>query len=66
MNIHTDYDALTMALALAVTAPSDEQANACLMIADTIAGRLPAAQVEDAKAEACLLAEAYERQGANV
>jgi hypothetical protein len=45
-----DYEALVMALTLAVTAPSEEQAVAVIEIAENIAERLTEEEVERAKA----------------
>ena len=49
-----DYEALVMALTLAVTAPSAQQAAAVIEIADNIAERLTEEEVERAKAHVSL------------
>jgi hypothetical protein len=53
MNTPTnDYEALVLALNLAITADTDEKASACVGMAEEIAARMPVEQVEKAKAEA--------------
>ena len=47
-----DYEALVLALNLAITAKTDEQANVCVGMAEEIAARMSVAQVEKAKIEA--------------
>jgi hypothetical protein len=49
-----DYEALVMALTLAVTAPSAQQLAAVIEIADNIAERLTEEEVERAKAHVSL------------
>ena len=49
-----DYEALVMALTLAVTAPSAHQLAAVIELADNIAERLTEEEVERAKAHASL------------
>ena len=46
----TPAEALTLALTLAITALTDEQAQACLEMADTLAAQLSPQQVEACKA----------------
>ena len=47
-----DYEALVLALNLAITAETDEQANECVSMAEEIASQMSVAQVEKAKIEA--------------
>jgi hypothetical protein len=47
-----DYEALKLALTLAITAPTDEKCAECVEIAEEIASRLSPEQVEAAKIEA--------------
>jgi len=49
-----DYEALVMALTLAVTAPSAHQLAAVIEIADNIAERLTGEEVERAKTHVAL------------
>ena len=49
-----DYEALVMALTLAVTAPSGQQLAAVIEIADNIAERLTEEEVERAKTHVSL------------
>jgi len=48
----TDYEALVMALTLAITAPTDEKAKDCSDIADSIANKLSELEIHRAKREA--------------
>ena len=53
MNTPTnDYDALVLALKLAITADTDEKASACVGMAEEIAARLTSDQIDRAKIEA--------------
>ena len=53
MNTPTnDYEALVLALNLAITADTDEKASACVGMAEEIAARMPVEQIEKAKIEA--------------
>ena len=52
MKISNDYDALVMALTLAITAPNDEKAAQCVEMAENIASSLSELEVERAKKEA--------------
>jgi hypothetical protein len=49
--IKNDYDALVVALTLAVTAPTEKQSKECLQMAIQISFGMPASQVEQAKKE---------------
>ena len=46
----TDFDALVLALELALSAPTQEKADKATEIADAIASKLPPEQVEGCKA----------------
>jgi len=48
----TDYEALVLALTLAITAPTDEQAKDCSDMAEGIANKLSELEVHRAKKEA--------------
>ena len=48
----TDCDALVLALRLAITAPTESQAQQCVAMAETIAARLSEIEVQRAKKEA--------------
>ena len=50
--LSNDYDALVMALTLAVTAPNEEKSQEVLSMAEDIASRLSEFEVERAKKEA--------------
>ena len=50
--IKDDYEALVMALTLALTAPSEPKFKQCVAMAEAIANRLTPEQVEEAKAKA--------------
>lgn len=50
--IRNDAEALTMALTLALTAPSDEKTQEVLRMAEPIMRRLSPEQIEDCKAKA--------------
>lgn len=52
MKPSNDYEALVLALTLAVSAPSDEQAKKCIEMAETISGGLSEIEVERAKKQA--------------
>ena len=54
----TPYEALVMALTLALTAPNTELAEQCAMYAEKVAaaGQITAKQVEDAQVEAAAAA----------
>lgn len=52
MKISNDYDALVMALTLAITASNDEKAAQCVEMAENIASGLSELEVERAKKEA--------------
>tara|TARA_R110002033_G_scaffold15382_1_gene43694 strand:- start:3344 stop:3529 length:186 start_codon:yes stop_codon:yes gene_type:complete len=52
MKISNDYDALVMALTLAITAPNDQKAAHCVEMAENIASGLSELEVERAKKEA--------------
>ena len=53
MNTPTnDYEALVLALYLAITADDDEKVNVCVGMAEEIAARMPVEQIEKAKIEA--------------
>jgi hypothetical protein len=60
----TPYEALVLALTLALTAPSDDYADECAQLAEQIAnaGGLTAKQVEDAQVEAAAAAEIWMSQ----
>ena len=47
-----DYEALVLALRLAVTAPTDEKSQECLSMAEGFASKLSELEVERAKREA--------------
>ena len=47
-----DYDALVLALRLALTAETEEKSENCVFLADEIAARMPSEQIEEAKHEA--------------
>ena len=48
----TDYEALVLALTLAITAPTEEKAQECARMGEDIAQRLTPEEVESAQAEA--------------
>ena len=48
----SDYEALVLALTLAITAPTDEQAKDCSDMAEGIANKLSELEVHRAKKEA--------------
>ena len=52
MQIDNEYDALVMALRLAIDAPDDEKAKACVAIAEQIASGMSEIDVARAKKEA--------------
>jgi len=54
-----DYEALVLALTLAITAPTDEQAKDCADIADSIANKLSELEIHRAKREAKKKAGVY-------
>ena len=47
-----DYDALVLALRLALTAETEEKSENCVFLADEIAARMSPGEVEEAKHEA--------------
>ena len=47
-----DYEALVLALRLAITAPNDEKSKECLSMAEGFASKLSELEVERAKREA--------------
>ena len=47
-----DYDALVLALKLAITADTDEKSENCGFLAEEIAARMPSDQIEEAKLSA--------------
>ena len=49
---NTDYEALVLALTLAITAPTEEKAQECARMGEDIAQRLTPEEVEAAKVEA--------------
>ena len=51
-HITNDYDALVLALRLAITAPDDDAAKKCVHIAEGIAHNLNESEVSEAKIEA--------------
>jgi hypothetical protein len=51
MNFDNHYEAFVSGLLLAVTAPTEEQSQEALALAESIAGHLTADQVEQAKAD---------------
>lgn len=53
------YEALVLALTLAITAPDEARAKKCAKIADMLAKRLTDAQVADAQAEAAAAAQLF-------
>lgn len=57
MSIQTPTQALTLALALAITAPTDELFEECVAMADSFAAGLTHEQIEAAKAAAKQIAE---------
>lgn len=52
-----DMEALTAALALSINAPTQEKADKCAAIAESIAARLSSEQVEHCKKMAIIRAE---------
>lgn len=50
---------LTLALSLAITAPTDEKADDCAALAESIAAGLTEDQIEACKAEALRIVEAH-------
>ena len=48
----TTAEALTLALTLAITAPTDQQATDCVAMADSLAAQLSDSEVEACKAAA--------------
>ena len=55
--ITNDYEALVLALTLGLTAPSDEQAEKVMCVAEPIATRLALEEVEEAKLAALKAAD---------
>ena len=53
------YEALVLALTLAITAPDEDRAKKCAKIADMLANRLTDAQVADAQVEAAAAAQLF-------
>ena len=47
-----DFDALVLALKLAITADTDEKSETCVVLAEEIAARMPSDQIEEAKLSA--------------
>ena len=47
-----DFDALVLALKLAITADTDEKSENCVFLAEEIAARMPSDQIEEAKHDA--------------
>ena len=47
-----DYNALVLALRLALTAETEEKAKNCVVLAEEIAGRMSPGEIEEAKHEA--------------
>ena len=47
-----DFDALVLALKLAITADTDEKSETCVVLAEQIAARMPSDQIEKAKLSA--------------
>ena len=62
--ITNDQQALTLALSLAVTAPTDEQAELALQVAHSLQKRMTLAQVESAVEAAEAQVGAYARLAA--
>ena len=56
----TQAQALTQALVLAITAPSDEQANKAISLSTALANQLTNEVVEQCKAEALYMLEAQQ------
>jgi hypothetical protein len=52
MSFDNHYEAFVSGLLLAVTAPTEEQSQEALALAESIAGHLTADQVEQAKSDA--------------
>jgi hypothetical protein len=52
MNFDNHYEAFVSGLLLAVNAPTEEQSQEALALAESIAGHLTADQVEQAKSDA--------------
>ena len=52
----TTAEALTLALTLAITAPTDQQATDCVAMADSLAAQLSESEVEACKAAAKIAA----------
>jgi hypothetical protein len=52
-----NVEALTLALYLAITAPSDEQAQKCIAIAENLAATMPEIDVKRAQRDAQIRAE---------
>lgn len=50
--ITNDYEALVVALRLAITAPTDDRSLKCITMANVLMARLSTEDVERAKAEA--------------
>jgi len=57
-----DYEALVLALTLAITAPTHKQSAECVIMADTLAAKLTPAQVAAAQAEASAAAHLIETE----
>tara|TARA_B100001057_G_C22711445_1_gene895943 strand:- start:100 stop:309 length:210 start_codon:yes stop_codon:yes gene_type:complete len=49
-DIKDDFEALVISLRLAVTAPTEEKKNACVIIATALAEKMSVKEVEKAKA----------------
>lgn len=49
--IKNDYEALVVALTLAVTAPTEKESRECLKMAEELASNLSMEQIEQAKKE---------------
>ena len=47
-----DFDALVLALKLAITADTDEKSETCVVLAEQIAARMPLDQIKEAKLSA--------------
>jgi hypothetical protein len=57
-----DYEALVLALTLAVTAPTDQDADRCVKMGQLIAAKLTAEQIVAAQAEASAAAHLWQSQ----
>ena len=62
-NPKTVNDALAQALALSITASTEEKSKAALELADTFAAKLSKESVEAAKSAALILVEKQEHSG---